>query len=113
MFVVPAFTESQRKIPFARVNHNKYMVTDKTAYIGTITFCYVLLQLLVSCQIESVVKDVSPRDTYRRVVMRFTQLTRHETNNCTNTFMHMICLSNIFIRKTVNVLSEGLGGSMS
>ena len=35
MFVVPAFTESQRKIPFARVNHNKYMVTDKTAYIGT------------------------------------------------------------------------------
>jgi len=36
MFVVPAFTESQRKIPFARVNHNKYMVTDKTAYIGTI-----------------------------------------------------------------------------
>lgn len=35
MFVVPAFTESQKKIPFARVNHNKYMVTDKTAYIGT------------------------------------------------------------------------------
>ena len=23
------------KIPYGRVNHNKYMVTDKTAYIGT------------------------------------------------------------------------------
>ncbi|XP_061173053.1 5'-3' exonuclease PLD3-like [Saccostrea echinata] len=35
IFQVPAFTEDQRKIPYARVNHNKYMVTDKTAYIGT------------------------------------------------------------------------------
>lgn len=35
LFVVPAFTEAQQKIPFSRVNHNKYMVTDKTAYIGT------------------------------------------------------------------------------
>ncbi|XP_072885132.1 5'-3' exonuclease PLD3-like [Hemitrygon akajei] len=34
VFVVPA-THKQRKIPFARVNHNKYMVTDKVAYIGT------------------------------------------------------------------------------
>ena len=34
IFEVPAFTEDQKKIPFARVNHNKYMVTDKTAYIG-------------------------------------------------------------------------------
>lgn len=33
-FKVPA-TKDQEKIPFARVNHNKYMVTDKTAYIGT------------------------------------------------------------------------------
>ncbi len=32
-FVVPA-TKAQRKIPFARVNHNKYMVTESTAYIG-------------------------------------------------------------------------------
>uniref|UniRef100_A0A3B5B1K3 5'-3' exonuclease PLD3 n=1 Tax=Stegastes partitus TaxID=144197 RepID=A0A3B5B1K3_9TELE len=30
LFVVP-----QKEIPFARVNHNKYMVTDKIAYIGT------------------------------------------------------------------------------
>ncbi|XP_038214207.1 5'-3' exonuclease PLD3-like isoform X1 [Zerene cesonia] len=33
-FIVPS-TPDQDKIPFARVNHNKYMVTDKTAYIGT------------------------------------------------------------------------------
>ncbi len=26
---------SQSQIPFARVNHNKYMVTDNAAYIGT------------------------------------------------------------------------------
>lgn len=28
-------SEDQKHIPFARVNHNKYMVTDNTAYIGT------------------------------------------------------------------------------
>ncbi|XP_065170426.1 5'-3' exonuclease PLD3-like [Atheta coriaria] len=33
-FIVPANSD-QQKIPFARVNHNKYMVTDNTAYIGT------------------------------------------------------------------------------
>ena len=35
MFTVPAFTPEQKKIPFARVNHNKYMVTDKQGFIGT------------------------------------------------------------------------------
>nr|CAH0106034.1 unnamed protein product [Daphnia galeata] len=35
IFVVPAFSPDQEKIPFARVNHNKYMVTDNAAYIGT------------------------------------------------------------------------------
>ncbi|XP_045616563.1 5'-3' exonuclease PLD3 isoform X2 [Procambarus clarkii] len=35
LFVVPAYTEEQQEIPFGRVNHNKYMVTDNTAYIGT------------------------------------------------------------------------------
>jgi len=34
-FLVPAFDPSQAAIPFARVNHNKYMVTDKEAYVGT------------------------------------------------------------------------------
>lgn len=32
--MVPA-TPDQAKIPYGRVNHNKYMVTDRTAYIGT------------------------------------------------------------------------------
>jgi len=35
LFTVPAFDEKQEKIPFSRVNHNKYMVTDNCAYIGT------------------------------------------------------------------------------
>lgn len=35
LFVVPYYTPSQTKIPYARVNHNKYMVTERTAYIGT------------------------------------------------------------------------------
>ncbi|XP_034557658.1 5'-3' exonuclease PLD3 [Notolabrus celidotus] len=34
LFVVPV-SPKQKEIPFARVNHNKYMVTDKIAYIGT------------------------------------------------------------------------------
>ncbi|XP_067413375.1 5'-3' exonuclease PLD3 [Emydura macquarii macquarii] len=34
LFTVPV-DEAQAKIPYARVNHNKYMVTDKVAYIGT------------------------------------------------------------------------------
>ncbi|XP_048259927.1 5'-3' exonuclease PLD3-like isoform X1 [Haliotis rufescens] len=34
MFEVPA-TPAQAKIPYARVNHNKFMVTDQHAYIGT------------------------------------------------------------------------------
>lgn len=35
LFTVPSFDAKQAKIPFARVNHNKYMVTDNCAYIGT------------------------------------------------------------------------------
>ncbi|KAH8853512.1 Phospholipase D3 [Schistosoma japonicum] len=34
-FIVPSYTEAQMRIPYARVNHNKYMVTDKAVYIGT------------------------------------------------------------------------------
>ncbi|CAI9560560.1 unnamed protein product, partial [Staurois parvus] len=33
IFVVPVSPE-QKHIPFSRVNHNKYMVTDEVAYIG-------------------------------------------------------------------------------
>ena len=35
LFTVPSFTPAQEKIPFARVNHNKYMVTDQEGFIGT------------------------------------------------------------------------------
>ncbi|NXT59688.1 PLD3 Phospholipase, partial [Pluvianellus socialis] len=34
LFMVPA-SAAQARIPYARVNHNKYMVTEKMAYIGT------------------------------------------------------------------------------
>ncbi|TRZ10480.1 hypothetical protein HGM15179_016621 [Zosterops borbonicus] len=34
LFLVPA-SAAQSRIPYARVNHNKYMVTDKAAYVGT------------------------------------------------------------------------------
>ncbi|KAL4647455.1 phospholipase D3 [Arapaima gigas] len=34
LFVVPP-SPSQKEVPYTRVNHNKYMVTDKVAYIGT------------------------------------------------------------------------------
>ena len=34
-FRVPSFTPEQKSIPFSRVNHNKYIVTDESALIGT------------------------------------------------------------------------------
>ncbi|XP_010218240.1 PREDICTED: phospholipase D3, partial [Tinamus guttatus] len=34
LFMVPT-SAAQAKIPYARVNHNKYMVTEEVAYIGT------------------------------------------------------------------------------
>ncbi|CAK9293823.1 unnamed protein product [Gordionus sp. m RMFG-2023] len=35
ILVIPSFNDKQKKIPYARVNHNKIMVTDSAAYIGT------------------------------------------------------------------------------
>jgi len=35
LFRVPAFTPDQERIPFARVNHNKYLVTETTGLVGT------------------------------------------------------------------------------
>ncbi len=35
LFKVPAFTPAQAAIPYARVNHNKYMVTESRGYVGT------------------------------------------------------------------------------
>ena len=53
LFVVPAYTEAQRNIPFGRVNHNKYMVTDKTAYIGLYKFvCSLLIIIIIEREIR-------------------------------------------------------------
>lgn len=35
MFEVPAFDDHQKSIPFSRVKHDKYMVTDNSVYFGT------------------------------------------------------------------------------
>lgn len=35
MFKVPAYDDFQRSIPYARVKHDKFMVTDNALYIGT------------------------------------------------------------------------------
>ncbi|CAA3006350.1 phospholipase D3 [Olea europaea subsp. europaea] len=35
MFKVPSYDEFQRSVPYSRVKHDKYMVTDKSLYIGT------------------------------------------------------------------------------
>lgn len=35
LFKVPAFTPEQAKIPFGRVNHNKYLVTEAIGFVGT------------------------------------------------------------------------------
>ena len=40
LFEVPIYTKNQSQIPFARVNHNKYMVTDQHAYIGKLYLLY-------------------------------------------------------------------------
>jgi len=32
-------TREQQRIPFARVNHAKYMVTDRVVYIGMLAVC--------------------------------------------------------------------------
>lgn len=35
LFKVPAYDEFQRNIPFARVKHDKYVVTENSVYVGT------------------------------------------------------------------------------
>ena len=47
-FEVPSFTPEEKAIPFARVNHNKYMVTDTCAYIGRY-----FIQVLFDSQLKS------------------------------------------------------------
>lgn len=75
LFYVPS-DERQQKIPFARVNHNKYMVTDETAYIGTSNWSadyftktggvgFVVREANVSCY-----QDLSLRESLVRVFER-------------------------------------------
>ena len=40
LFVVPTYSKAQAKIPYSRVNHNKYMVTDNVAYVGK---CFIVI----------------------------------------------------------------------
>lgn len=58
-FIVPA-DEDQGQIPFARVNHNKYMVTDNTAYIGTSNWS--ADYFIDTAGIGLVMEDTSPAD---------------------------------------------------
>ena len=44
-----------------------------------------LIQLFVSCRVNCILRIIT-----RRTVMWFTQLTRHDANNCCKTFMHII-----------------------
>ena len=46
LFVVPKYTDEQRDIPFGRVNHNKYMVTDRVAYIGELYYFQTIISSL-------------------------------------------------------------------
>lgn len=47
IFTVPA-NPRQKQIPYARVNHNKYMVTDRVAYIGTAPYFSFLHSVLIA-----------------------------------------------------------------
>lgn len=46
IFTVPS-TAEQMKIPFARVNHAKYMVTDRVVYIGMLFFIFLNKELVI------------------------------------------------------------------
>ena len=54
----------------------------------------VLVQLFEQCRV-SCVNQITMRQC--QVMMWFTKLSRYGANNCTNTFMHIIRLSNIFL----------------
>jgi hypothetical protein len=44
--------------------------------------------------------------SHRLLVMLFTQLSSHDTNKCSNIFMHIICSSNIFIEHKRTILID-------
>ncbi|VDM50343.1 unnamed protein product [Toxocara canis] len=57
IFEVPAFG-NQSQIPYSRVNHNKYMVTDNSAYIAGVG---VVIQSDNSMQVSQIVNDVNEK----------------------------------------------------
>ena len=52
----------------------------------------------------SVKNKIQEQSMFWQVVMRFTQLTRHDTNNCTNIYLHTICLTNILIGQNMVIM---------
>lgn len=64
-FIVPA-SDDQARIPFARVNHNKYMVTDKVAYIGTSNWSGDYF--VNTAGVGLVLADPENRDTLQRTI---------------------------------------------
>ncbi|XP_062409009.1 5'-3' exonuclease PLD3 [Sardina pilchardus] len=74
IFTVPG-TPEQKRIPYARVNHNKYMVTDKVAYIGTSNwsgdyFVHTAGSALVVNQTRSQSEDLSVQQQLQAVFER-------------------------------------------
>ncbi|RVE57095.1 hypothetical protein OJAV_G00212760 [Oryzias javanicus] len=66
LFIIPVGNHSD--IPFSRVNHNKYMVTDKIAYVGTSNWAgdYFLTTAGVSLVVSQHASDPTKRtDTLR------------------------------------------------
>ena len=83
------------------------MEQEKYIYIICILCWYnclyhVQVQLFVSCPVSCVINI-----TMRRIASSsdaLTKLTRHNTNNCTHTFIHIIRLSSIFIWQKMVIL---------
>ncbi|XP_061700723.1 5'-3' exonuclease PLD4 [Syngnathoides biaculeatus] len=91
LYVLPV--RNQTNIPFSRVNHNKYMVTDKAAYIGTSNWDgdYFLttagVGLVISQDaphpvwkskaVQAQLQVVFHRDWYSDFAVRLTDLGRH------------------------------------
>ena len=69
---------------------------NKTANQDIYTLCAYCVGATV-CIVSSQLCKPDHYETQCRVMMWFTKLSRYGTNNCTNTFMHIIRLSNIFL----------------
>ncbi|CAL8094722.1 unnamed protein product [Calicophoron daubneyi] len=67
-FTVPTYTKEQMSIPYSRVNHDKFMVTETTAYIGTSNWSgdYFLYTGGIGFVIEQEEGDANEAKTIRR-----------------------------------------------